>query len=244
MKQEKIIMGMTIRIEIVDPNVNPQIFDKIFSYFEEVDQKFSTYKKDSEISKINEGVLKEQNYSEDMREIFYLAEQTKQETHGYFDIKTPDNTLDTCGIVKGWAIKNAAEILKGMGYRNFYLEAGGDIEVSGTKFSQRWQVGIRHPHKPQEVVKVLSLENKGIATSGNYVHENHIYNPNGKNKKDIVSLTVIGPNIYEADRFATAAFAMGRNGIFFIENLPGLEGYMIDKYGIATMTSNFEKYLA
>ena len=66
---------------------------------------------------------------------------------------------------------------------------------------------------------------------------------------DIVSLSVIGPNIYEADRFATAAFAMGRKGIEFIENLnvdsgPRMfEGYMIDSKGIATMTSDFDKYI-
>ncbi len=66
------------------------------------------------------------------------------------------------------------------------------------------------------------------------------------NKKDavadIVSLTVIGPNIYEADRFATAAFAMGENGIFFIDNLPGFEGYVVNKNGIATMTQGFNQY--
>ena len=59
---------------------------------------------------------------------------------------------------------------------------------------------------------------------------------------EILSLTVVGPNIYEADRFATAAFAMQREGINFIENLNGFEGYSIDKNGTATMTSNFEKY--
>ena len=43
----------------------------------------------------------------------------------------------------------------------------------------------------------------------------------------------------EADRFATAAFAMGKDGILFIENLPGFEGYAIDAKGIATMASGF-----
>jgi thiamine biosynthesis lipoprotein len=102
-----------------------------------------------------------------------------------------------------------------------------------------------------------------LAASGTSVRGQHIYDPHKKGgaKKDdeihdIVSLTVIGPNIYEADRFATAAFAMGKKGIEFIERLrlgrdgngndggPRLEGYMIDKDGIATMTSGFEKYTA
>ena len=59
----------------------------------------------------------------------------------------------------------------------------------------------------------------------------------------IISLTVIGPNVYEADRFATAVFAMGRKGILFLESLDGFHGYAVDSRGIATMTSNFKKYV-
>ena len=58
--------------------------------------------------------------------------------------------------------------------------------------------------------------------------------------EDIVSLTVIGPDVLEADRFATAGFAMGRAGILFIEQTPGLEGYLVDRNGRATLTSGFE----
>ena len=61
---------------------------------------------------------------------------------------------------------------------------------------------------------------------------------------DIVSLTVIGPNIYEADRFATAAFAMGKRGINFIETCPGLEGYMVDAAGMATETTGFSSFVS
>jgi thiamine biosynthesis lipoprotein len=56
---------------------------------------------------------------------------------------------------------------------------------------------------------------------------------------EIVGLTVIGADVLEADRFATAAFAMGRDGIVFIEETPGLEGYAIDNAGRATFTSGF-----
>jgi len=72
----------------------------------------------------------------------------------------------------------------------------------------------------------------------------HIYNPREDNHPidAIVSLTVIGPTIHDADRFATAAFAMGSDGIRFVEQLPGYEGYVIDKQKIATMTTGFEKY--
>jgi thiamine biosynthesis lipoprotein len=84
-----------------------------------------------------------------------------------------------------------------------------------------------------------------VATSGTYVRGNHIYNAKAYDQRmdEIVSLTVIGPNIYEADRFATAAFAMGKSGISFIEKLPRFESYQIDNKGIATFTSGFEKFV-
>jgi thiamine biosynthesis lipoprotein len=88
------------------------------------------------------------------------------------------------------------------------------------------------------------VDEEGVATSGTYIRGLHIYNPRAGNQpvSDIVSLTVIGPNIHDADRFATAAFAMGADGIRFIEQLPGYEGYIIDKNQLGTMTSGFEKY--
>jgi thiamine biosynthesis lipoprotein ApbE len=47
----------------------------------------------------------------------------------------------------------------------------------------------------------------------------------------------------KADRFATAAFAMGKRGIYFIEQLPGFEGYVINASARATFTTGFERYV-
>ncbi|MGH7193526.1 MAG: FAD:protein FMN transferase, partial [Candidatus Saccharimonadales bacterium] len=82
-------------------------------------------------------------------------------------------------------------------------------------------------------------------TSGTAIRGQHIYDPHRPDKpiEEIVSLTVIGPDIYEADRFATAAFAMGKAGIGFIGSLDGFEGYMIDAAKQATFTDGFEGYV-
>jgi len=245
MKDTKIIMGMHITIEVVDPEVTSEIFKEIFSYFTAVDRRFSTYKSDSEISRINGGEISADSYSPEMKGIFALAEQTKKETMGYFDIRKPDGTIDPSGVVKGWAIKNAAEILLKKGYRNFYIDAGGDIQSYGLNAEgKEWNIGIRNPFKTEEIIKVVHVRGQGVATSGSYIRGQHIYNPYVPEKKllEIVSLTVIGSDILEADRFATAAFAMGKEGISFIEQLPGFEGYAIDSAGMATFTSNFELY--
>jgi thiamine biosynthesis lipoprotein len=220
--------------------------EQVFAYFDYVDRTFSTYKAESEVSRINRGELSLAQASADVQEIFELAEQTRQETEGYFDIRH-NGRYDPLGLVKGWAIFNAAELVRAAGYADFYVDAGGDIQAAGKNDDgQRWRVGIRNPFNLREIVKVLALSNVGIATSGTYIRGAHIYNPkDGADPlTDVVSLTVVGPDVYEADRFATAAFAMGRRGIHFIEKLTDFEGYLIDRNGQATFTSGFGRYLA
>jgi thiamine biosynthesis lipoprotein len=189
--------------------------------------------------------LKKNEYSKDMVTILALCEKTKRETDGYFNISNNDH-LDPSGLVKGWSIKKASEMLKLRSFNNYYIDAGGDIAVSGkNSLGKKWRIGIRNPFNRYENVKVVMLDNEGIATSGTAIRGQHIYNPYIVNKpiEEIVSLTVIGPNVYEADRFATAAFAMGEKGITFIETLEGFEGYMIKQNKRALFTNGFEKYV-
>lgn len=246
-KETRSIMGMPITVDVADTSATTGTLAQVFAYFTSVDERFSTYKKTSEISRINRGELKESAYSGDMKEVFALSEKTKKETAGYFDIRNPQGVLDPSGLVKGWAIFNAAQLLKSHGFKDFYIDAGGDVQAEGrNENGTPWRIGIRDPFNTEDVgiVKIVYLTDCGIATSGNYFRGQHIYNPHegAEPINDIVSLSVIGPNVYEADRFATAAFAMGRDGISFIERLPGFEGYAIDREGIATMTSGFERY--
>jgi FAD:protein FMN transferase len=238
-------MGMPVTVEVVDSAATQALLDMVFGYFEYVDRKFSTYIDTSEIALINRGELALDDASEDMKAIFALAQRTRLETDGYFDIQHAGK-YDPSGVVKGWAVYNAAKLLRGRGAQDFYIDAGGDIQVGGVnREGANWRVGIRNPFKPEQIIKVLSLTDCGVATSGTYIRGNHIYNPRDENDRldEIVSITVIGPDICEADRIATGAFAMGRHGIFFIESLYGFEGYMIDRDGRATFTTGFERYV-
>lgn len=244
MKQTRLLMGMPITVEILDPGATAEQLDTVFDFFAAVDERFSLYKEESEISRINCGELRPEEYSDDMRSILELCALTKRQTDGYFEI-AHDGRLDPSGVVKGWAIEQAAIRLQAAGWRDFFIDAGGDIQMSGTRNGAPWRVGIRNPFRRQENVKVLALTDCGVATSGTAVRGQHIYDPfqPGVPLRDVVSLTVIGHSILEADRFATAAFAMGCRGIQFIEALPGFEGYQIDANARATYTSGFERYV-
>lgn len=244
MKDTRLLMGMPVTVEVVDAWVTPADLEAVYGYFQYVDETFSTYKPTSEISRLNQGLLRLDQASPDMQHIFALAEETRLATDGYFNIHR-NGTCDPSGIVKGWAIDQAAEQLRQKGFQNFYVDAGGDMQTFGQNAEgEPWRVGIRNPFNPAEIVKVLSIQNCGVATSGTYVRGQHIYNPYQPEQAltEVVGLTVIGPNIYEADRFATAAFAMGLAGISFIEQLTDFEGYQIDANGYAAFTSGFGLY--
>ena len=254
MKETRVIMGMPIIVHIVNDDmvIASAVIDKVFRYFRSVDERFSLYKKDSEISLINQGKIDKENYSRDMREIMRLAEETRSQTDGYFDIRDPDGFINTSGIVKGWAIYKASLIIRECGIKNYFINAGGDIELGGVnEDKQLWRVGIEDPLHLGETTRILSLTDCGIATSGTYIRGDHIYNPKTQKKNEkmddgirLKSITIIGPNVYEADRFATPAFVMGENAIAFIEKQKGLEGYIIDTEGREMMTKGFSNYLA
>jgi len=245
MHDTRLLMGMPITIEIVD-RAPARLMEDVFDYFAAIDARFSTFKPESEISALNSGRIAASDISPEMQEVLALAERTKRETDGYFEIRRADGLLDPCGIVKGWAIRNAADLVRDAGVRNFFVDAGGDIQCGGRNpEGEDWSVGIRNPFNEREIIKAVTPKGRGIATSGTYVRGQHIYNPRepGRPIDEIVSLTVIGPDVLEADRFSTAAFAMGKAGIHFIENLPGFEGYVVDGAGIATQTSGFKAFV-
>jgi thiamine biosynthesis lipoprotein len=258
MKRTELIMGMPITVVIPDreqmdrgaqrgawfPTLESAA-EAVFESFRAVDERFSPYKESSETSRIDRGELAPQNASDEMKEVLRLAEDTRQRTDGYFDVRF-NGRFDPSGLVKGWAIWKAAHLLDEDGFVSFCIEAGGDIEVRGANdLGQPWEVGIRSPFEPSLLIRKLHLHSCGIATSGTYIRGEHIWNPRtGEAATEIASLTVVGPNVYEADRFATAAFAMGEQGIRFLAGVPDLEGYMVDSRGTATYTPGFTRYLA
>lgn len=242
--ETRLLWDMPITVAIIDPPAS-SLIARVFAYFEYIDGKFSTFKPNSEISLINEGLLGIDEVSFDMHTVFVLAEEIRQKTDGYFNI-VRGGKIDPLGLVKGWALSNAADMLREAGCENFYVEAGGDFQAVGLNTENvPWRVGIRNPFNIDEIVKVLTICDQGVATSGTYIRGQHINNPvtGEPTDSEVLSITVIGPDVYEADCYATAAFAMGRQGIAFIESLKEFEGYLIDRSKQATFTSGFERYV-
>jgi thiamine biosynthesis lipoprotein len=238
-------MGMPVSVRIEDAGAGEDDINLIAAWLNEVNQRFSTYLPTSEVSRLNDGALRPDEISDQFADVLRRCDQTTDQTGGYFDIER-DGKIDPSGLVKGWAIQEASAKLSARGFMNHVVEAGGDIQAMGLNhLGEPWRVGIRNPFKRDEQVKVLAVSNLGVATSGTAIRGAHIYEPRQPSplSTDLVSLTVVAPSIYDADRFATAAFAMGRAGLVFIANQPNLEGYAITADGIATYTSGFDQYV-
>lgn len=225
------IMGTAIGIDVRDPWVGPEAVEAAFAHLRDVDARFSTYRDDSEISRLARGELALTDCSPDVRLVLGLCDDLRRTSGGYFDIgrHRRDAAVDPSGLVKGWAVEEAAAILGAAGGRAFAINAGGDVVARGSPDGERpWLVGIRHPRLPDRLAAVLGLSDLSIATSGGYERGEHIVDPHtGRPATALLSITVVGPSLTDADAFATAAFAMGEAGVGWVAGRPGYGAFGI-----------------
>jgi len=242
------IMGTAIGLDLRDRAVSPAAVDAMFDHLRDIDARFSTYREDSEISRLGRGEVSPDACSPDVREVLERCEALRELSGGYFDIRAhrSDGGLDPSGFVKGWAAEAAAGILDAAGARNYCLNAGGDVITRGEPEPGRpWRVGIRHPELPDKLATVLETRDLAVATSGAYERGAHIIDPHtGREPDGLLSFTVVGPKLSVADAYATAAYAMGRDGINWIAGLAGYAGCMITTERRRVWTEEFARYAA
>ena len=228
------LMGTAVGIRIRDAGVAPEALAEAFAWLRDVDERFSTYRPDSEISRISRGELPEREASLDVRQVLALCDELSAETGGAFDARRhrSDGSLDPSGVVKGWSVDEAAQLLDAAGARNFAINAGGDIVVRGEPAPDRgWRIGIRHPGRADRVARVLEVRRGAVATSAAYERGEHITLAHGRAAShELLSVTVVGPSLTYADAYATAAFAMGLSGLAWVTRHPG--------YGVFAITAD------
>ena len=228
-------MGTAVSLTIADPLDEPALRDlttDVFDWLHDVDRRFSTYRADSEVSRLDRGELPEVERSADLRHVLDECGRLWRETDGWFDAYATGR-FDPSGYVKGWSVQVASDLLVRGGAGNHCLNAGGDICARGTAGPDRpWRVGILHPAHPDRLAWVLQPTDAAVATSGTYERGLHVINPyTGQGAADLASVTVVGPNLALADAYATAALAMGLHGIDWLAALPGHTSAVITRDG-------------
>ena len=248
------IMGTAIVIDVRDGEAVPGSIARAtraaFEHFRLVDERFSTYREDSEVSRLNRGELAAQETSAELREVLAMCEQARIASDGYFDIRAHrrDGQLDPSGLVKGWSVEGAA--------RTSCTPPGRPISPSTPPVTWSsagepekgapWRIGIRNPWDAQTVVAVIETRNLAIATSATYERGEHIVDPHsGRVANGVASMTVVGPSLTWADTWATAAFAMGVRGVDWVaRELDGYEALAVTLDRRLVMTAGFERLRA
>ncbi len=235
-------MGMPILVDVRDPDVDEAALDRLFAWLEWVDATFSTYKDDSEISRLARGELALADTHADVRAVLERCEELRGETEGFFDARA-GGSLDPSGLVKGWSVDRGAAILDDAGIRNYAINAGGDIRLAGRGVPEpNWRVGIEHPLLPDKVAAVVAMGAGAIATSAEYARGQHVLDPHtGRPPAGVLSVTITGPELATADAYATAVFAMGEDGPGWTATLAGYEALTILADGRVLSTPGFPR---
>jgi thiamine biosynthesis lipoprotein len=236
------VMGMPVGIEVRDGEVSAAAVAEVFDWLRFVDATFSTYKEESEISRLNRGELALPDAHPDVQAVLEECERLRDRTGGYFDARA-DEALDPSGLVKGWAVDRAGAILSAYGARNWSIYAGGDVLVRGRPDGEEyWSIGIQHPRQRDAIAAVVRGTDLAVATSGEYERGQHVVDPHtGLPPAGVLSVTITGPELGTADAFATAAFAMGTDGPAWTARLDGYEGLTILADGRVLSTAGFPR---
>ncbi len=243
------IMGMPISLHVRGPRVDDgdvvETVGAVFADLRAADALFSTYRADSEISRLRRGVLVLADCSDDVREVAALCDEARQRTGGAFDanIACPDSVtpFDPTGLVKGWAAERATRHLEALDDHAYCLNAGGDVVVGGhDDDAAPWRVGVERPFHPDQLVAVLELTRGAVATSGRAQRGRHLVDPaTGMPARDLHSVTVTGPSLLWADVLATAAYVRGAGAFELLATAAGYEAIVVDDAGEVSCTAGY-----
>jgi thiamine biosynthesis lipoprotein len=161
---------------------------------------------------------------------------------GFLVKKRASVTLDLSSIAKGYGVDQIAAVIRQHGIQDYLAEIGGEVFAAGYRLDGKpWRIGINLP-RPEaafdDVYKVVSLHNKGFATSGDYlifffivgVRYSHVIDSrtgypvaNG-----VAAVSIISDTSTISDGLATAIMVMGAvKGLDLINRLEGVEGLMV-----------------
>lgn len=131
--------------------------------------------------------------------------------------------LDFNAVAQGYSVDVLADLLETRGINNYLVEVGGELKAKGLNLNGTfWRIGIDKPLEnlvERELEAIVNLENKALATSGNYrkfyekngMKHSHTINPKTGYpvNHNLLSATVISDNCGEADAFATVFMVVG-----------------------------------
>jgi thiamine biosynthesis lipoprotein len=129
--------------------------------------------------------------------------------------------LDLNGVAKGYGVDRLAEILSSCGIRDGIVGIDGEIRAMGLRpDGEAWTVAVERPDPEHRAPhSILSLQDRAVATSGDYRHWvevqgrrlSHTMDPTrgAPLMKPPASVTVLASTCAQADAWATALMVLG-----------------------------------
>jgi thiamine biosynthesis lipoprotein len=235
-------MGMPMSIhlrgtDLADPGVERTVA-AAFAELARMEGIFSTWKPDSPVSRVRRGELAVTDCDPLVAESVQIGAQAQTLTEGAFTTSIPDAAgiprFDPTGLVKGWAVARAGELLATIPRVSWCVNAGGDVLVGRHRHvpptgpdAGPWKVGVEDPHDRSRIARVVAVTAGAVATSGTAARGAHLYDPrNGWMVSRLGSTTVVGPDLLWADIWATALFVGdGSTREAFARNAPGYTAF-------------------
>ncbi len=234
------VMGTVVSVELRGVGDHRSALQDVESWLREVDARFSTYRKRSEVSRLAVGALTAPR-SPELVEVAAECESLRLRSGGAFDAGF-GGRFDPSAYVKGWAGDRAGVLLAAHGCVDWSINAGGDVLVSAPPTSPAWRIGVQHPLDPAALAMVLQSRGLAVATSARYARGDHQIDPRtGAPACGAVSVTVCGPRLGLADAYATAAFVLGEDGPGWVAGIDGYECWSVFEDGRVVATSGFPR---
>ena len=239
------IMGLPISVHVRGPKARSSpVLHAVAEFYCALradDERFSTWKARSAVSLIRRGQLRLQDAEPRVREAAALCEQAAQRTAGAFSAWLPGADGQACfdptGLVKGWAVEQAFELLMERlgraGAHDAMVCAGGDVAVACLRTdTPDWVMGIENPQDRSQILLSLALRRGAVATSGTAARGQHILDPaTGEAASGLLSATVIGASLTWADVYATAAFVRGDQAATWVSTIGEHAAVLVDAHG-------------
>lgn len=202
--------------------------DQACDVLREADETFSLWKPDSPVSRLRRGDTELAQIPPEAADVLELCRTARNWSRGWFDPWAMPGGVDPTGLVKGWAVERARDVLRRAGATAAMVSGGGDLAVFGCPAPGReWRAGIQHPWRRDALAGIIEVR-AAAATSGTYERGPHLIDPRtGRPGHRGISATVTGPSLAMADALATAVAVGGDDALEAVGALEGYAGYLI-----------------
>ena len=185
------------------------------------------------------------------RGLLGMDELVLDEAQGTAYLPRPGMRLDLGAFAKGYIADKVKALLLDRGVKSGVLDLGRNILLIGEKpDGAPFSIGVQSPMNAGDLLRVLSLRDKSLVTSGTYEryfeHEgrryHHVLDPftGFPADRDLLAVTILSGSSLWGDALSTACLLLGvEDGLKLIDAVPEAEALFVRADGTVVTSSGF-----